>query len=119
MEDERRKTPRIETNIEIMFKEKGSFIKAYMINVSNGGVFIKTENPLPLEAPVHLKMNLPGENEYMDIRGMVVWSNPKGTNNAFPNGMGIQFVTVQPDDKAKIQEFVDENKSEIKRKSIF
>jgi Tfp pilus assembly protein PilZ len=36
-------------------------------------------------------MRLPGETEPMEIQGCVVWSNPKGKNNAFPSGMGIKF----------------------------
>ncbi len=101
-----------------MFKETGAFIKSYMINVSNGGIFIKTDKPLPLNTTVMVKMNLPGDSETMDIQARVVWRNPSGANNMFPHGMGIQFVTMDDAHRAKINDFVSKHKSEISKKSI-
>ena len=118
MGEEKRKNPRIETNIEIMFREAGSFIKSYMINVSKGGVFIKTPSPLPIDSPVNLQMQMPDDNETMEIKGCVVWSNPMGEKNSFPTGMGIQFVNMKPEHEEKILVFVKKHMKEIKQRSI-
>ena len=118
MGEEKRTSPRIETNIDIMFRESGAFIKSYMLNVSNGGLFLKTENPLPIDSLVTLRIKLPGETEVMEVQGCVVWSNPKFKNNAFPAGMGIQFNKMKPDDRKKIDEFVEKYKKEIKEYSL-
>jgi len=119
MEEEKREVPRSPVKIEIMFKEFGSFIRVYMLNVSNGGLFIKTENPLPLDSPVHLKMKLPGEANTMEVEGRVVWNNPKGRKNSFPKGMGIQFVKMLPEYAEKMQGFVEKYRKEIENHSIF
>ena len=86
-----RTSQRVETNIDILFRESGAFKKSHTLNVSNGGLFLETENPLPIDSIVTLRMRLPGETEPTEIQGCVVWSNPKGRNNDFPSGMGIKF----------------------------
>ena len=118
MNQEKRCVPRVATTIEIMFKEVGSFIKAYMLNVSNGGLFIKADDPLPLDSAVTLRVSLPGESEEMQIQGNVVWNNPRGRKNSFPKGMGVQFVEIKPEHAEKINEFVKKYHKEIKDHSF-
>ena len=105
--------------IEIMFKEFGSFIKVYMPNIVNGGLFIRTDNPLPLDSPVLLRMRLPEETEAIEVSGRVVWSFIKGSKKAFlPKGMGIQFVNMSHEHADKIKNIVERFKHEIARSSI-
>lgn len=88
---ENRSNQRVETSIDILYMESGAFIKSHTLNVSNGGLFLETENPLPIDSVVTLRMRMLGETEPMEMQGCVVWSNPKGRNDGFPSGMGIQF----------------------------
>ena len=105
--------------IEIMFKEFNSFIKVYMPNIINGGLFIRTDNPLPLDSPVLLRMRLPEETEDIEVRGRVVWSFVKGNKKAFlPKGMGIQFVNMSEQNAGKIKKIVARFKNEIARFAI-
>ena len=115
MED-KRTSPRVAPNIEIVFRESGSFIKSYMLNVSGGGIFIRTDRPLPLDSALAIKMQLPGDSEKMPVQGKVVWSN--GHSKAFPAGMGIQFTEVAPGHKEKIDAFVQAHLQDIRKKSI-
>ena len=116
MGENERESPRIATNIEIKFREKGSFIRSYMLNVNNGGLFLKTEKPMHIDAEVTMHIQLPDDHETMTIEGRVVWANTK--SKAFPAGMGIQFTQIMPEHKAKIKAFVDANFKEIKSSSI-
>ena len=118
MSVENREHPRVETNIEITFKEKGSLIRSYMLNVSNGGLFLKTAKPLPIDSVVNMHVKLPDQEETMIIVGRVVWINAKSGDHTFPSGMGIQFLKMDPEYKKKINEFVDEHRSEIKQHSL-
>jgi type IV pilus assembly protein PilZ len=114
--EEKRTSPRIATNVEIVFREAGSFIKSYMLNVSNGGIFIKTDHPLPLDSVLALRIQLPDDKEKMDITGRVVLTNSKG--KAFPLGMGIQFTAVAPAHKDRIAAFVAANLVQIQKLSL-
>ena len=91
MMEENRSNQRVEANIDVLYTESGAFIKTHTLNVSDGGLFLETENPLPTGSVVTLRVRLLGETEPMEIPGCVVWSNPNGKNNASPSGMGIQF----------------------------
>ncbi len=102
MGENNRTNQRVEKSIEILFGESGAFIKSHTLNVSNGGLFLKTENPLPIDSIVTLRMRLPGETEPLEIQGCVVWSNPKSKNNDFPSGMGIQFIKMNSEHKINI-----------------
>ena len=105
--------------IDILFKEYGSFIRVYMPNIVNGGLFIRTDNPLPLDSPVLLRMRLPEETEDIEVDGRVVWSFIKGSKKAFlPKGMGIQFVNMPAEYAQKIKKIVARFRSEIDRSSI-
>jgi uncharacterized protein (TIGR02266 family) len=116
MFDHTRESPRVTTNIEIKFRENGSFLRSYMLNVTNGGLFLKTEKPLCIDAEVTMQIQLPDDNENMTVEGRVVWTNIK--SKTFPAGMGIQFTKIMPEHQEKIKAFVDANRSEIKSLSV-
>ena len=116
MAETERESLRIATNIEIKYREKGSFVRSYMLNVNNGGLFLKTENPLSIDAEVTMRIQLPDDQETMIVEGRVVWTNKKP--KAFPAGMGIQFTKIMPEHKDKIKSFVEANLKEIKSLSI-
>jgi type IV pilus assembly protein PilZ len=116
MVDNKRESPRIATNIEIKFREKGSFLRSYMLNVNNGGLFLKTEKPLPIDAEVTMQIQLPDDKEVMAVEGRVVWTNAK--SKAFPVGMGIQFTKITPEHQEKVKAFVSANLKEIKSLSV-
>ncbi len=119
MSSDQRQTPRVETNIEILFKEKGSFIKSYMLNVSHGGLFIKTGTPLPIDSFVNMKVTLPDTDTPLDILGRVVWINARAGDNSFPQGMGIQFYKLDSEHREIIDGFVEKYRKEIRERSIF
>jgi type IV pilus assembly protein PilZ len=113
---ERRTGLRIDTKIEVMFRDLGDFAYTYMLNVSNGGLFLKTDSPLPLETGIEMRLKLPDDQEVMEIQGRVVWSNP--ITNILPAGMGIQFIHMLPEHQQKIQRFVGVHHGEIKRRAM-
>ena len=116
--DDQRNAPRCETKIDILFKESGAFVRSYMLNVSNGGLFLKTEKPLAIDTAVTMLIRMPGQTEPMEIQGRVVWSNPRGKNTAFPCGMGIQFTKIQPEHVRVIEDFIAQHQKEIKESSV-
>ncbi len=102
---ERRVMPRIATSLAIAFKSSGEFTYSYMMNLSSGGLFIKTDKPLLIDAELEMSIQMPDDPEILHIRGRVVWTKPQA--HAFPAGMGIQFIGLPPEYLKKIQSFVE------------
>ena len=99
-----RRTPRYKIREKIEFHNSKTFVSSYMLDISAGGVFIETEVPLPIDAPCALRLNIPGDQEIMDLQGHVVWI--KQRSKSFPAGMGIHFINVSPEQAMKIQVFL-------------
>ena len=115
---ERREHPRAVVKIEIEFKHTIDFVTSYMLNISKGGLFIKTDEALPLDTIVFLRFTLPGDTKLIETEGKVVWCNTKKGKGYFPRGMGIKFLRLNSDDAEKIKIFVDEHLAQIQSHSI-
>jgi len=96
---------RAEVELEIQYRTGQEFLAAYTKNISGGGVFIRTSQPLPLNQKVELRFTLPGLNRRFEIGGLVVWVNTS-SRSSFPAGMGIKFNKIEPADAKTIVEFV-------------
>jgi len=115
---ERREHPRAVVQIEIEFKHTIDFVTSYMLNISKGGLFIKTDEALPLDTIVFLRFTLPGDTKLIETEGKVVWCNTKKEKGYFPRGMGIKFLRLNPADAEKIKIFVDEHLAQIQSHSF-
>ena len=70
------------------------------LNLSKGGIGIRTMNPLTESTRVRLRFRLPGARREVEAEARVAWSDRR-------IGMGLQFEKVQAEDQAAIDEFVD------------
>jgi len=103
---ERRTDPRAPVEVEVHYRSAQEFLSAYTLNVSGGGVYIMTKEPLPLNQVVHLRFTLPGVARVFNLQGLVVWTNPFPSRSSFPSGMGIRFMNLDPEGKKLIAGFV-------------
>ena len=115
---EKREHPRAVVKIEIEFKDTIDFVTSYMLNISKGGLFIKTDEALPLDTIVFLRFTMPGDTKPIETEGKVVWCNTKKGKGYFPRGMGIKFLRLNSDDAEKIKIFVDEHLAQIQSHSF-
>lgn len=69
-------------------------------NISEGGVLIRTANPLEDGAVVHLKFTLPNAEKEITVSGHVRHVAPGSS-------MGVQFDDLDPADHAAIRKFVE------------
>ena len=88
---ERREHPRAVVKIEIAFKHTIDFVTSYMLNISKGGLFIKTDEALQLNTIVFLRFIMPGDTMPIETERKVVWCNTNKAKGYFPRGMGIKF----------------------------
>jgi len=107
--EERRQDLRGEVAFEVHYGSIQEFLSAYSGNISGGGIFIRTQEPLPLNHEVRIRFTLPGVTHQFDCRGIVVWANPLPKQSFLPTGMGVKFVDMDAAAKNLIDEFVQKS----------
>lgn len=96
----RRGGPRVVMGIPVSYRAGGTSAAAQSLNLSRGGIAIRTSGPLPRDATVKLRFALPGAKREFETEGVVCWSAERA-------GMGMRFTSVKPADQALIDEFVN------------
>ncbi len=90
---ERRRAKRYEVNHQ--FQSVDEFLREYAMNVSASGVFIRTEEPLPVGTKVKLRFTVVvDEFETIEGVGVVARSVPAGGSE--PAGIGVVFTSLTP-----------------------
>jgi uncharacterized protein (TIGR02266 family) len=101
-----RRHPRYEVEIWVDFSTIDLVTSSYVLNLSEGGVFIKSDRPLPLDAEVDLILTLPTGIPVKAV-GRVVWNHdlakeaPHGSR-----GAGVRFVDMPDSDRALLRDYV-------------
>jgi uncharacterized protein (TIGR02266 family) len=106
---ERRQDERLEDILQVEFEDSPI---GQTVNISRGGAFIRTPNPLDLEEEFLLKLHIPDGQEPMEALCKVVWTNKYGKESEeLPRGMGVKFLRLQDELKRRIEEFIKIQKS--------
>jgi uncharacterized protein (TIGR02266 family) len=96
----RRGSPRVVLGIPIQYRFGNTIAAALTLNLSHGGISIRTTSPLEGGAKIRVRFRMPGSKKDIDAEGRVAWSDRRV-------GMGIQFEKVEPDNQTIIDHFVD------------
>lgn len=84
-----RKFERVPLGLEVEFRTPGAFLVAYSSNLSKGGMFVETDNPLPMGTEVKLRFSIPGQG-LLEVQGVVAWVQAWKAGEK-SQGMGIRF----------------------------
>src|SRR5437588_12206801 len=84
-----RRQPRLPISLEVAYRTAGAFLVSYSINLSKGGIFLETAQPLEIGEHVGLRFEVPGVGP-LEVEGTVAWVRT-GSHDGLPDGMGIQF----------------------------
>lgn len=110
MSELERKQKRYEANHPLLVKCEswGDFAQTYAADVSQGGMFIITDDPPPLLSFVDVKMGLPEGHEIV-LRGRVVHVIPPAQAAAEGRqaGVGVEFQEIEPEFKLQIHHLVE------------
>lgn len=105
---ERRKHKRVQARVLIKYGNVEQFFTDYIQNISRGGIFVPTYNPLPEGTSLRISFSLPSWDHLIETEGLVVHSirnDPeKGSQ---PSGMGIQFQALSEDNLELIDKYVN------------
>src|SRR5688500_4137641 len=98
----RRGSPRVVLGIPVAYRFGNTIAAALTVNLSKGGLAIRTMSPLESGAKVRARFRLPGSKVDVEADSRIAWSDRRV-------GMGLQFEKVESADQAAIDEFVDQH----------
>lgn len=109
---EHRKAPRVEYEVEVDVASEDNFFTGFIRNISSGGLFIHTHDPLPIGRELNVRFTVPTMPTPIRARAVVRWVRPYGSHapDSVP-GMGVQFLDVLPSDAVRaINEFIEKRR---------
>ncbi len=89
-----REHPRMPYAVQVEFRTPSSFLVAYSVNLSRGGLFLETEVDMPTGAATTLDFIVPGIGTH-SLNGIVAWRRGPESGEG-PPGLGIEFQDVAP-----------------------
>lgn len=108
VDGQRREHERYEVTIPVDCTTQHLFVSNHVCNISRGGLFIRSDQPLPLQAEVSLVLHLPDAGLSIRAKGRVVWNYDmaKGTSRIVP-GSGIRFVDMASSDREALEAYLN------------
>ena len=105
-----RKSPRYMARLSISYSRGSKVLTDYSVNMSTGGVFLETDNLLPVDSLLALEFTLRDNPTAIKCTGRVAWLNhPEALKNQnLPVGMGLQFIGLSLNDMNTIRQFIKE-----------
>jgi uncharacterized protein (TIGR02266 family) len=86
---ERRRSQRAPVTVRIEYATVDALFSDFTRDINEGGIFVETDEAIPLEEKVELKLRLPGSSEIVHARGRVVRIEPASPRS--PAGIAIEF----------------------------
>lgn len=85
-----REYQRIPYSVEVEFRTPSSFLVAYSVNLSRGGIFLEIDHDVPIGSEISLKLAVPGTGP-VAVTGAVAWRRGRDSVDG-PPGLGVEFV---------------------------
>jgi type IV pilus assembly protein PilZ len=99
---ERRQFERYETSISVDYSSGDTFLFSYIQNISEMGIFIRSDDPFPIGTVLQLRFAPEGQ-EVIELTGEVTWVNPyRPFGDNLNPGMGVRFRDLAPDMRERI-----------------
>jgi uncharacterized protein (TIGR02266 family) len=105
-----RKDRRAPVSLKVRFKSAtvDEFIEHYCKDVSRGGIFIKSSQPMAIGTLLKFQFQLKDESSLIKGVGRVVWTrSPEDAVADQPAGMGIKFIKMDNESRAIVDRIVD------------
>jgi uncharacterized protein (TIGR02266 family) len=98
-EHNRRSSPRVALNVSVAYRVKNTIATGLSLNVSTGGLALRTTSLLDVGTPVKVRFRLPKGGHEIDADARVAWADRRV-------GMGFEFTRILAADQALVEAFV-------------
>ncbi len=82
---------RVPLSVQVEYRTASSFLVAYSINISRGGLFLESDSAPPVGSELNLELRVPGAAGLVSVRGRVTWTRPPPGDEGGPPGFGVAF----------------------------
>jgi uncharacterized protein (TIGR02266 family) len=107
---DRREHARVRSPVIIDYATVDHFFRDYALNISLGGIFIRTEEVLPVGTQLKIHFSIPELEDFIDTTGVVVRTIDV-SDGEDPKGMGIAFEDLEAEAKALLDGLVEKLQS--------
>jgi type IV pilus assembly protein PilZ len=92
----------------VRYQRMNSFFADYVKNISRGGAFVPTDEPLPQGTELDFLLGVPALEEPLALRARVIWTTlPAAATSAEPAGMGLRFQFGDPEAQAETEAMIE------------
>jgi uncharacterized protein (TIGR02266 family) len=98
-EHSRRSSPRVALVVPVTYRVGNTIVTGLSLNVSTGGIAVRTTSPLDVDAVVKLRFRMPKGAHDVEATARVAWADRRV-------GMGLQFTTIDRADQAALETYV-------------
>jgi type IV pilus assembly protein PilZ len=105
---ERRLAPRVLVDLEVDYGNQDNFLFAYIKDISETGIFVRTDNPEDPGTRLNVRFTplVDQEEPPLELEGEVIWINPYRPGTSIHPGMGIRFIDLTKEQRYRLTEFV-------------
>jgi len=108
-QNERRLSPRVTALLKIEYPNREGFFVDYLIDLSQGGLFIRTKMPLQVGDEIDFTISFPGLLEPIPLRGVVRRVASDKDKNP---GVGVEFIFTDDETKKAVEKLVGQFQAE-------
>jgi uncharacterized protein (TIGR02266 family) len=103
--NERRSRRRVGVEADIGFQSDTNFYTGFSGDLSDGGIFVATDDVLPVGTELTVSFVLPPGARQITAEGRVSWT--RAATDESPSGMGVAFESIEAADQEAVLEFID------------
>jgi uncharacterized protein (TIGR02266 family) len=92
----------------VEYESVEDFLIDYTANMSIGGMFIQTRNPLPIGTRFRLRFRIPGRAKAVETLAEVRWVLKPEESGPMKPGMGVQFEELATGDRTAVESMLTE-----------
>jgi type IV pilus assembly protein PilZ len=110
-ESDRRQYARAPIELKVGYSRMNAFFADYTKNISKGGTFISTDQPLDLNTEFMFQLSIPAMDEPISLRGRVVrvvTLEEAASNSELDPGMGIRFLYKDDEERRSIEKLAED-----------
>jgi two-component system chemotaxis response regulator CheY len=96
---DRRSSPRVVLGIPVAYRFGNTIAAALTLNISRGGLAIRTTSPLAVGTAVKVRFRVPTTKKDVDAEASIAWTDRRV-------GMGLQFTKLSAADQAHIDDYI-------------